>query len=278
MSNTVAARRPHLLCLVFLFVFAVSCKTERKAIMEPIREQGPEYLFQQLKKNELQYNSLSIKFSAEAEVDNKSQSFSGNLYIIRDSLIWVSIQKFGLEAARLMLTVDTAKLMNRINNTYFIGGFEYVNDLFNTDFDFDMIQALITGNDFRYYESNQFRATVENKNYKLSTVNRIKLKKYVKHEKEAQKVLIQDIWLDPLTFKIEHIQLKEAKTPNRKFESFYSDFAVLENQLFPNTIRCEISEEKKITVNISFDKITLNKTETASFRIPASFQRIDPKK
>jgi hypothetical protein len=278
MNKTVAASRLYLLIVFLLSVFVVSCKTERKVIMEPIREQGPDYLFQQLKKNELQYNTLSVKFSAEAEVDNKNQSFSGNLYIIRDSLIWVSIQKFGLEAARLLLTNDTAKMMNRLNNTYFIGDFDYVNELFNTDFDFDMIQALVTGNDFRYYESTQFRATVENKNYKLSTVNRIKLKKFVKHENEAQKVLIQDIWLDPKTFKIEHILLKEVKNQNRKFESFYSDFADLEGQLFPNTIMCEITEEKKISVNISFDKITLNKNETASFRIPQSYQRVEMKK
>jgi hypothetical protein len=259
-------------------IAASSCKTQRKVIMEPIREQGPEYLFQQLKKNELQYNSLSIKFTADAEVDNKNTSFSGNLYIVRDSLIWVSVQKFGLEAARLLLTNDTAKMMNRINNTYFIGGFDYVNELFNTDFDFDMIQALVTGNDFRYYTSDQFKATVENKNYKLSTVNRIKLKKFVKHENEAQKVLIQDIWLDPQTFKIEHIQLKEVKNLNRKFESFYSDFTDLEGQLFPNTIKCEIVEEKKITVMIRFERVTLNKTETASFRIPQSYQKAEMKK
>ena len=260
--------------LASLLVFSESCHTRRNDYIKPIREQGPDYLFEQLKKNEFRFETLSLKFNVESEVDNQNTSFSGHLQIIHDSTIWISIQKFGLEAARLLITSDTCKMMNRIDNTYFIGGFEYVNSILKTDFDFDMIQAIITGNDFAYYENDIFKAGIENKKYKLSTLGRRKLKKYIRHEKEIYKVLVQDIWLSPETFKIEHSLLKEVKDDNRKFESFYSDFTDVNGQLFPTTFIFEIQETKKIKGTVTYNKISTATIEALPFRIPQNYTRM----
>jgi hypothetical protein len=252
-----------------------SCKSSRKVIAQPIKEQGPEYLFEQLKKNELKYNSLSLRFNAEAELDNDSKSFSGAVNIIRDSVIWLSISKFGLEAARFLITQDSAKMINRINNTYFVGDFGYVCEIFKIDFDYDMLQALIVGNDFSYYDNDVFKASIDNKEYKLSTVGRRKLKKYVKRENEAQRVLIQDIWLDPETFKIVKISMKEVKQENRRFDSFYSGFEMIDDQRFPFNLRVEINDEKKIAVDITFTKATLNSVENIPFKIPEGYTKVE---
>jgi hypothetical protein len=252
-----------------------ACKT-RQVITQPLKEQGPEYLFEQMKKSELKYSTFSARFGAEAVVDQNNTSFSGAIYIVRDSLIWMSVSKFGLEVARFLITPDSAKMLNRINDSYFIGDFNYVCGLFQVDFDFDILQALITGNDFSYYDNDVFKASVENKSYKLSTIGRRKLKKYVIKENEAQRVLIQDILLDPENFKITKISIKEVKQENRKFESFYSDFRLLENQLTPYSLKVEITDDKKrIDVSVSFTKISLNTKENASFKIPADFKRVE---
>ncbi len=262
-----------ILFLGLVMIMSPACETNRKLISQPIKEQGPEYLFEQLKKNELKYNSLSLKFNAEADVNNDSKSFSGAVYIIRDSVIWLSISKFGLEAARFLITQDSAKMINRLNNTYFVGDFTYVCEIFKIDFDYDMLQSLIIGNDFSYYDNDVFKAAIDNKNYKLSTVGRRKLKKYVKAENEAQRVLIQDIWLDPETFKIVKISMKEVKEQNRKLETFYSDFQLVEDQRFPFTLHVEINDDKRIAVDISFTKATLNSVDNIPFKIPESYTR-----
>jgi hypothetical protein len=252
----------------------VSCSTTHKAIHQEVKEQGPEYLFEQLKKNELHYNSISLKFTVEANIDNDNKSFSGLAYVIRDSVIWLSITKFGLEAARFYITPDSAKMINRLNNTYFIGDFEYVSTLFNIDFDYDMLQAIIIGNDFSYYDNDVFKASIDNKAYKLSTIGRRKLKKYVIHENEAQRVLIQDIWLDPETFKIIHISMKEVKQENRKFDSFYYEFIDVDGQRFPSKMKVEINDTKKILVDIVFTRTTLNAVDNIPFRIPDTYTRV----
>jgi hypothetical protein len=254
-------------------VIYISCNTQRQIIKQPLKEHGPEYIFEQLKRNELKFRTLSGKFSAEAKIDGENNSFSGNIFIIKDSIIWVSIQKLGLEVARILLSSDSARFMNRINKTYFISDFNYVNQLFKTDFDFDIVQAILIGNDLSYYDNNKFRATIENMQYKLSTLSRVKLKKSLKKENDNTRVLIQDIWLDPFTFKIKKILIKEVKNESRKFLAEYSDFQTIDNQLFPQKMNFQIIEEKKIKIEIDFSKIAFNAAESMPFKIPNNYKK-----
>ncbi|MEI6851961.1 MAG: DUF4292 domain-containing protein [Bacteroidota bacterium] len=263
------------LLLLFTTVGFFSCKTSRHhELVQPLKEQGPDYLFDQMKKSEFNYKTLSLKFSADVESNGENSSFSGNIYLIRDSLMWISIQKFGLEAVRLLITTDSAKMINRINKTYFVSDFDKVNQLFKTDFDFDILQSILTGNDFTYYEGNVFKANIELKWYHLSTPGRHKIKKYVKTEKEYSMVLIEDLWLDPSNFKIVKTALKEIKTQDkRKMECEYSNFLTLGDKLFPQKVEFEITDEKKLKGTINFTRISPEKVEDFPFNIPSSYTK-----
>ena len=252
-----------------------SCRTSRHHdLVSPLKEQGPEYLFAQMKKSEFHYTTMSLKFSADIESNNENSSFSGNIYLIKDSLMWISIQKFGLEAVRVLISNDSVKLINRLSKNYFLSNFDKVNDIFKTDFDFDILQSILTGNDFTYYEGDVFKANIDNKLYRLSTLGRRKIKKYVRSEKEYAMVMVEDLWLDPTTFKIVKIALKEIKTQDkRKLECNYSDFLSLNNKLFPQKIEFEISDEKKLKGRISFGRISPDKEESFPFNIPSNYTK-----
>lgn len=261
--------------VILMLISLSSCKTKMKDGILLQKDPSPEVLFNNLKNSELKYNTITAKFSADAETQDDEKSFTGNIFIKRDSTIWLSISKFGLEVVRLLITQDSVKVINRIDNTYFIGDFMYINNLFNVDFDFDIIQSLVIGNDVSYYDNDKFKASLDDKCYKLSTVGRRKLKKYVKNSNEEQLVLIHDIWLDPETYKIVRISLKAVKDDeNRKFEAFFSDFEMIENQLFPYTILYQINDEKRIKIKLSFSKVTLNKDDGLPFKIPESYKRV----
>lgn len=263
------------LLLLFPVLTFFSCKTSRHyELVSPIKEQGPDYLFEQMKKSEFNYKTISLKFSAEVESNGENNSFSGNIYIVKDSLMWISIQKFGLEAVRVLITTDSAKMINRINKTYFISDFNKVNELFETDFDFDILQSILTGNDFNYYERDVFKAAIELKWYHLSTLGRRKLKKYVKSEKEYSMVLIQDLWLDANTFKIVKTTLKEIKTQDRrKIECNYSDFLMIQDKLFPQKVEFGITDVKKLKGTLNFTRISPDKVEDFPFNIPSSYTK-----
>ncbi|MEI6434884.1 MAG: DUF4292 domain-containing protein [Bacteroidota bacterium] len=253
----------------FLFI---SCSPARQAMKAPLKEEGADYLFGKLKENELKFDWFSAKFSAEYENDGKENSFNGHIRIRKDSLIWISLTPLlGIEAVRLMISQDSVKMINRLNDTYFIGDYEYVNRFLNTNIDFDLLQAFLLGNDLQYYEDGKFRAIVDRGEYKLSTGERHKLRKFVKSSNEKLKIFIQNIWLDPVNFKITHADVKEIRKDNIKLESFYENFETVDGQLFPRRIQYTIRANNTIRVKADFSRMGINVPQQFPFKIPSSF-------
>ncbi len=264
------------LSLLMMAVFLVSCTGSRKAVREPLKEQGTEYLVGKLKENELKFHQFSAKFSATYSVDRKKTTVTGNLRIEHDSIIWISITPaLGLEAVRFMLTPDSIKYINRLNNTYLKQDFSFINQLLNKTLDYDMAQSFLLGNDFSLYESNSFRASVDNQQYKLNTSNRRKIRIAVRRSDEDISIPLQSIWLDAVSFKISKVLLKEAERDNRKFEATYSDFEEAEGNLIPTKLNFGVETvDKKIMIMITYSKIQINKEQTYPFRIPENYTEI----
>lgn len=263
-----------LLLLASIF-FIGSCSPARKVMKAPIKEEGAEFLFAKLKEKELKFDWFSAKFSAEYTNKGKETSFNGQIRIRKDSLLWISLTPMlGIEAVRLMISQDSVKMINRLNNTFFIGDYEYVNHFLNTNIDFDLLQAFLLGNDLQFYENGKFRATIDRGEYKLSTGERLKLKKFVRNNQENLKIFIQNLWLDPVNFKITHTDVKEIRRDNIKLESAYTDFEPLGNQLFPRKMSYIIWADNTIKVNVDFSKMTLDIPMQFPFKIPSSYQPV----
>jgi hypothetical protein len=241
----------------------------------PIKEQGADFLISRLKEKQLKFDWFSAKFSAEYTNKGKNTSFNGQIRIRKDSMIWISLTPMlGIEALRVMITQDSVKMMNRLNDTYFLGDYQYLNRFLNTNIDFDLMQAFLLGNDLQFYEDGKFSASVDHDQYKLSTVERRKLKKYVRENQENVKVLIQNIWLDPVSFRITQTDVKEVRRDNIKLESSYSNFELVDDQLFPRKMVYAIRAENTILVKADFSKMTRNTPLLFPFKIPASYEPV----
>jgi outer membrane lipoprotein-sorting protein len=260
---------------LLLLIIIVSCSTQRKIIKTPIKEEGADYLFKKLKEHELKYQWFTAKFSAEYSNKGQTNSFNGQIRIRKDSVIWLSFSPaFGIEVFRMILTQDSVKFINRMNNTFFAGDYNYVNHYLNTNIDFDILQSFLTGNDLSFYENGKFRAGIDNGIYKLMTAERMKLKKFVRNSQENLRVLIQTIWIDPQSFKITHADVKEIREPNIQLEARYSSFEEIEHQLFPKDMSFDISASNNLSVTVSFNKITFNMAQGFPFKIPQNYRPV----
>jgi len=259
---------------LLVLIILASCSSQRKIIKAPIKEEGAEYLFKKLKERELQYNWLTAKFSAEYKNKGQSNSFNGQIRIRKDSVIWLTFSPaLGIEVFRMMLTQDSVKFINRMNNSFFAGDYNYVNRYLHTNIDFDILQSFLTGNDLSFYENGKFRAGLDNNFYKLATANRTKLKKFIRNNQENLRVLIQNIWIDPESFKITRADVKEIREPNIKLEARYSSFEKIGDQLFPKEMSFDISADNDLSVTVSFNKITINTDQAFPFKIPQSYHQ-----
>jgi hypothetical protein len=262
---------------IFVFSILASCSAVRKIYRQPLRDQGPEYLVHKLDSSRLKFDNLSARFSATYSHGSKSNSFSGQMRIERDSIIWISVSAIGIEMARFMITEDSVKFQNRINKTFLRKEFRYVNELLNNTLDFDMLQAFLTGNDFSFFENGKFKASIDNNlEYKLFTTERRKLKKSVRRSDQDINIPIEYIWLNPESYKIERVQLKEAEKGGRHFSARYKDFVSVQNQLFPASTEFDIeTNDDKVNIKISLSKIELNKSSQAyPFPIPENYSEV----
>ena len=262
------------LFLFSLFLFS-SCNTQKKLIKTPIKEEGADFLFTRLKDNELKYEWFTAKFSAEYQNKDQKNSFNGQIRIRKDSLIWLSFSPvLGIEVFRIKISQDSVEFINRMNNTFFIGDYEYVNIFLNTNIDYDILQSFLTGNDLSFYENGKFRASLDKNIYKLTTAERTKLKKFIRNADEDLRVLIQNIWIDPETFKIIQADVKEIREPNIKLEAEYAAFELADSQLFPKEMIFKITAANIIRVAVSFSRISVNVPQQFPFRIPSSFRQV----
>lgn len=252
-----------------------SCKSTRSVIKEPIKEEGSDYLFGKLKENELKFEWFSSKFSLDFVLDKKKNSFRGQVRMRKDSAIWISFSPaLGIEMARLLITTDSIKFINRLNKTFFSGDYDFVNEFIGTNVDFDVLQSILLGNDLTYYENGKFRVSYDSKEYHLVTAGRSKLKKYVRTQADAERAYIQNIYLNPETFKITKMKIKELTGENKKLDAFYTDFRLIEDQLFPHHLLFDITAEKPVEVDVFYSKINLNAPQEFPFKISSKYERI----
>ena len=262
--------------LVIIVAGLGACSASRKSVKEPLKEQGAEYLMGKLQEHQVTFNQFSAKFTATYTANKKKTNVSGNLRIEYDSIIWISITPaLGIEAVRFMLTPDSIKYLNRLNNTYLQQDFSFINQLLNKTLDFDMAQSFLIGNDFSLYESNSFKASIENQQYKLNTVDRRKLRRFVRRSEDDISIPIQSIWLDPQSFKILKVMLKEAERDSRRFLATYSGFEEEDGKVIPSELDFRVeTADNKIRIRINYSKIQIDKEQTYPFRIPDNYTEI----
>jgi hypothetical protein len=264
-----------MLLLGLALLLLSSCKSTRPMMRAPLKEEGPEYLYKKLQDNELRFDWLSAKFDASYKHKKNSNDFKGQVRIRKDSMIWVTITPaLGIELFRMVITTDSVKYINRFNKEYFAGDYALVSRFLQIHIDFDILQALILGNDFQFYETNSFRASIDNVDYKLSTTGRRKIRKEAEDASSDPIVLLQNIWLNSESFKIIKVDVKEYLKDNRKLSANYSDFQAVENQLCPTALKFDIQADDIINIKINYSRVTLNEQMTFPFSIPENYKRI----
>lgn len=274
-----------IICIAFMGFSLQSCKSTRIAEIKPIapivdtlqsRKQAKvDTVYNNLKKNELQFNTLQSKFSAEYDAENTHYSFGGQIRILRDSAIWVTISPgLGIELFRVLITQDSIKMLDKTHSTYLNTKIDYINNLLDTDLDFDMLQALLIGTDFPYYETNVFEVQNYGDEYNMNTVSRRKLKRLVEKSEEYEKVLVQSMRIDKNTYKILKQSIKQVKSPDKKVEIEYKNFQPVLEQLFPHLLHVKLEDKSTIKLNLEYNKVIINQEVTFPMKVPSDYKNM----
>jgi hypothetical protein len=258
--------------LLGAFWMMSSCKTKRHILRQPLKEHGFSYLYSKMNENHVKFKTLNTKFNINYYEENSKTGLKGQMRMSMDSLTWISFSPaLGIEAARILLTNDSVKFINRLNKTYFTGKYQILDSLLNTTIEYSILQSMLLGNDLTQYDVNKFKASIENGLYRINIKERRKIRKYMKSGEISSKVLVQNIWLDPETFRIKKIELKELGNDSKKLLVVYDEYVEIEGQYFPKKMSIRINADKEIYMEIEFLKFRLNIEQNYPFKIPSKY-------
>lgn len=265
------------LLIVFITTFSFSCKIQEKDNVKlKIKTRSPKFLVKKLKENEFQFETISSKANVSV-IDSvgKKTNFKTHLRIRKDSAIWMSISKMSIEAARIVITSDSVKILNRLNKEYFIGDFGYINKIFGTDLDYQMMEALLIGNSLDFEEKERLNSRVDREKelYYLSTVKKRKVKKELKKEKDKIKNDGQVLWLDPLTFKVKELLLTSPES-SRSLTGIYTDYNNVNEQLLPYEAQFLLKSSATTAVEVKYAKFSSGKKLSFPFKISSKYVQV----
>ncbi len=86
-------------------------------------------------------SKLSFK-SPQQAIDNATVS----IRVQKDSLIWLSISKLGIEGARVLIARDSVHILDKINRQYAVADYGTISRQFRFPLNFAFVQALLVGN------------------------------------------------------------------------------------------------------------------------------------
>lgn len=262
--------------LPFALLLVTSCKSTRATLKQPLKEYDFNWLYAKMLENHFNFEYVNAKFSLSYQEGKDKTDLRGQLRMKNDSVMWVSFSPaLGIEAARILLTNDSVKFINRLNKKYFEGEYCLLDSLLNTTIEYSILQSMLIGNDLTQYDVNKYKASIDGGLYRINIQERRKIRKFLKSDETDTKVLVQNIWLDPDNFRIRRVELKELNSKDdKKLEVVYNEYVQVGDQLFPDKITITISSQKSIVIDVKFIKVEVNEEVDFPFKIPSKYEKL----
>ena len=253
-----------------LFFFP-ACRSVKPLVRKTLKEMSFDQLYAKMEKRKQPLSFLSAKLSISYQKGNKEPvQFRAQMRLKNDSIIWMSIvPAMGIEAARVVLTTDSVKLLNRMKKNYVLGSYHLLDSLMHTSINYDILQSLLLGNNVGYLLIDS-TAKVDKQQYLLE----MKMLMPVRDSVSGSQFLTQKIWLDPETFNIKALLLHESGMPGKDLQIFYNKYQKVDGYTIPLKMQIVINARQKIIIRIIYKKVEINIPRDFPFIIPGKYKKL----
>lgn len=156
-------RGSHISWMLLLTLLLFSCAGRRKAMQPENKKEVPQeravvkdtvppppvfYL------KPFEYQWFSSRINAEVQAGTDHYNVSLYLVVAKDSILYLNVNKLGIEFGRLVCTPDSIRLAIHLNSTYWSGSYADLLRETGLALQYDLLQALFTHNDFASFSRN----------------------------------------------------------------------------------------------------------------------------
>lgn len=246
---------------LFLFTF-LACGPGKNVIGESkkeLKEQSSDFLIQELTKQYIDYDWFVGKAKMYGEREGFGLSFTANVRIKRDSIIWISISKIGLEAYRILIRPDSVFAISRFEKIYIAEKLDHFAAQYDINADYATLQGLFTG-EAPYLTDREFKSEIQGKQY------------YIHSTQEDPKL---QYWLHGSRYFVEKIEASDRLAGNVWAE--FSDYREFDDKPFSyfRDMKFETAYGEKNSLSIRWNSIEFNVPGRVPFRIPSRYERME---
>lgn len=247
--------------LLLIMGLSVGCKSTKTLTSnaEIDKSMTAKQIIRENGKQDVRFKTLQAKVRIDYTEGDKENGTTVTLRMEKDNVIWLSAP---LAIARVMITKDSVKFYDKLNNQYFDGDFSLLTKLLGTDIDFEKIQNIFLGEPIFNLKDDTYVAVPNDESYVLQPTN--------------QRALFELFFLvNPGFFKLDSQQLYQP-SEKRMLQIDYKKYQEVSKQIFPENIRIiAVEKNNEIIIDLDFKAISLNGDVRFPFNIPSGFEEIE---
>jgi len=264
---------------------------------------SPERLLERLLDNETQHDTIryyTAKASVSLQLPDGTKSFKAQIRSVRDSAAWVSvIPALGIEVARVLLTTDSLKLLDKMADEYFVGDTTAAKAQFGLQPSLALLQQALLGKAIGLDPQEKYRSDREDGQYVLTSrekrrfvraaedispadtmggrdMGERRLERTMRKAEEREAVVLR-YWIDPDDYRISRVQITDLAR-DQSADVRYSGRGTAEEGYLPTTISITLSEpDRQASATLELSKLDFSGPVIMNFRIPEKFTPMLPK-
>lgn len=219
-------------------------------------------IIQHLTNQRLDAEGMEAKASVKYKDGYFSMSGTLNIKIRKDSLIWLSIRKFGFEAVRVQITSDSIQILDRLNNEYSVYPLTYIEKEYSLPADFKVLESIFYGNPV-FLGSKKFQLD-------LTDPSTFQLSNPSSERFVTQITLNRENLCTNATYYRD--QLEPDRSVNIAFDK-YSTIDKKDNFSYFRILDISQSRNEWMKLTVNFSKVEFEKPNRIRFDVPEKYTR-----
>ena len=301
--------RPLILLLAVIIALPLlsACSSRRDTTsVKPPSHRGDKFLTKRLAENQVEYDWMSAKVATKLELSGKTHRFKSTVRVRRDSCIWISMSPaLGVEAARVVITPDSLKFLNRLDKTYYIATMEEVSKKLNMSLSFDLLEDFVAGRAVAFdFEEGKYKSSVDTADLYLLTskntrvvrtavemdggklgrrhtqdsvtglgINGRRMERAMERSTEDELYLLR-YWLEPQAYQLQKVMVHDLRT-NSYLEIDYSDHREVSERIIPHESELYLTDrQQEFRVSFNYSKVKFDQPLSFPFKITSKYEQI----
>lgn len=251
-----------LFVILLVGLLVASCGSKRKvAVPSEISEDARPVNVADIEINNLDFHSFSGRAKTNVTFGDQNHDVTLNFRIDRDKAIWISVTALlGIEAARVLITPDSVKILNKLRGEYIKKEFNYIYRYTNPGVTFVTLQDLLLANVSRPLLRTE-QLTVATGAHEMQLVG-------VKDQLSFQYSLNNE--RRPRVFRLTPLGASQS------MEALYGGYANVNGYQFPQSQNIKLNtEDIKVEAQLQYNRVQFNEILEYPFSVPPRYKVIE---